>query len=144
MKKTFLLFAFVFSAIVLVALPLMPNAEAGQGGDEIRGLISIFRPTPMERKVEVIVEDWGYDLKFKKKIGEFAFKKERKVNVYRALLDGNQSAIMLLVVDNKPAGIIFYEPEDMPKFRAWLKKDENEKRKDIIKEFRKEKLAELE
>lgn len=43
-------------------------------------------------------------------------------NIYKAILDGNKSAEMLLIQNDKPAGIIMYEDKDMLRFKLWLKK----------------------
>jgi len=138
MKRIALLFVFVVllfsSAFFYFVLP----AAAGQGGAELRGLISIFTPTPVERKAEVSAENKGVMLKFQQKIESFSFGKngEKTVNVYYGLINGERGALFLLIEDNNPVRIIFYEPQDMEDFRLFRKKDEEEKKEWIVRDFK--------
>jgi len=135
MKRiAFLLFVFavfLFSAFFSFVLP----AAAGQGGAELRGLISIFTPTPVERKAEVAAENRGVALKFQQKIEAFSFG-EKTVNVYYGSRNGERGALFLLVMDNKPIKVIFYEPQDMKDFRLFIRKDEEEKKEWIVRDFK--------
>jgi len=143
MKRIALLFVFAVLLFSSAFFSFVLPAAAGQGGDEIKAIISIFRPTPVERKVEVVLENQGYDLKFKNKIDTFTFEGDRRVNVYTATLGGNSSAVFLLMEGKEATNIIILEPEDMPGFWSFLKKGQKEKREEIISRFKKTNIAEL-
>jgi len=137
MKRIALLFVFAVllsSAFFSFVLP----AAAGQGGDELKGIINIFRPTPIERKAEVSAENKGVMLKFQQKIESFSFGKngEKTVNVYYGLRNGEKGALFLLIIDNKPIRVVFYEPQDMEEFRLFMKKGKEEKKEWIIRDFK--------
>jgi len=134
MKKISLFFFLFFIIGGTIAAPA--PALAGQGADELRGLISIFTPTPVERKAEVNAENKGTMLKFQHKIDTFSFG-EKTVNLYSGLINGERGRLFLLIENNDPVTVVFYEPQDMELFREFLKKSEAEKKEWIIRDFKK-------